>query len=372
MKTISKYLRKYQLYLALFPIALGLMAGLGWSWWRWASSPPISNGSLASQTIRIPQGSSADQVGWNLEKTGIIRSAIAWKLWVRWLALNDPVGGVKAGTYELSTHQPLVQVAAKIWQGEVVQQRFVVLEGWSLKRMAAEFEAQGFFPAQDFLAASRQIPHAEFPWLPSGLPHLEGFLYPDTYQLAKDQMTPHQVIHQMLSRFEEVALPLYQKQAQQNSDQQTQLTLREWVALSSIVEKEAVLAAERPRIAGVFLRRLKLGIPLGADPTVEYGLNVQQTADHPLSLRQVKTPSPYNTYINAGLPPTPIASPGLASLKAVLAPEITPYLYFMARYDGTHIFSRTLAEHETAQRLIRRQQVNHREPERLSEEATKH
>jgi len=105
-------------------------------------------------------------------------------------------------------------------------------------------------------------------------------------------------------------------------------------------------------IAGVFLNRLKKGIPLGADPTVEYALNIRQTPDRRLTLAEVRTPSPYNTYLNPGLPPGPIASPGLASLKAVLQPEQTDYLYFVARYDGTHIFSKTLAEHEAAQLQI--------------------
>jgi UPF0755 protein len=117
-----------------------------------------------------------------------------------------------------------------------------------------------------------------------------------------------------------------------------------------------------------FLNRLKKGIPLGADPTVEYALNIRQTPDRRLTLAEVRTPSPYNTYLNPGLPPGPIASPGLASLKAVLEPEQTDYLYFVARYDGTHVFSKTLAEHEAAQLQIiqeRRQaaQGSHHSPQ---------
>jgi len=100
------------------------------------------------------------------------------------------------------------------------------------------------------------------------------------------------------------------------------------------------------------LNRLKVGMPLAADPTVEYALNIQQTPARRLTLAEVRTPSPYNTYLNPGLPPGPIANPGLASLRAVLEPEETDYLYFVARYDGTHVFSRTLAGHEAAQRQI--------------------
>ncbi len=189
------------------------------------------------------------------------------------------------------------------------------------------------------------MPYDRYPWLPAKLPHLEGFLYPDTYQFSPKQVTPEGVVRLMLDRFEQAALPLYQQQ-------KPQMSLREWVTLASIVEREAVIPAERPRIAGVFSQRLQKNIPLGADPTVEYSLGIQQTPDKPLTLAQVKTPSAYNTYLKAGLPPTPIASPGLASLKAALSPEQTDYLYFVARYDGTHIFSRTLAEHQKAQARI--------------------
>ena len=175
------------------------------------------------------------------------------------------------------------------------------------------------------------------------LPHLEGFLYPDTYQLDGDAISPEAVIKQMLGRFEQLALPIYQK-----NQKNTKLDLKEWVTLASIVEKEAVVASERNRISGVFNNRLNKGMTLGSDPTVEYALGIRQTKEKPLTFKQVETPSPYNTYINVGLPPTPIASPGIASLEATLTPENTEYLYFMARYDGTHIFSRTQAEHDAA------------------------
>ncbi|MEN9232202.1 MAG: endolytic transglycosylase MltG, partial [Thermostichus sp. DG02_5_bins_236] len=164
------------------------------------------------------------------------------------------------------------------------------------------------------------------------------------------------VVNAMLQRFISVALPLFQQHS-------TPLSLHEWVTLASIVEREAVVPEERALIAGVFLNRLKQGIPLGADPTVEYALNIRQTPDRRLTLAEVRTPSPYNTYLNPGLPPGPIASPGLASLEAVLEPEETDFLYFVARYDGTHVFSKTLAEHEAAQlQIIRERQAGQTTP----------
>ena len=345
----TRQVSKWLFYLALLPVIWGVCAWQGWAWWSWASAPPktVAESTTpvgeAAVSIQIPEGTSSQKIGRDLEAAGLIRSASAWNMWARWLTMQDRQGGFKAGTYQLSPTQPLSTVADKIWKGEVVQQSFTIPEGWSLQQMSAYFEKQGFFPAQEFMAAASQVPYAQYPWLPSGLPHLEGFLYPDTYQLDGDRITPKAAIEQMLSRFEQLALPVYQK-----SQQNTKLSLKEWVTLASIVEKEAVVASERNRISGVFNSRLKKGMPLGSDPTVEYALGIRQTKEKPLTFKQVETPSPYNTYINVGLPPTPIAAPGIASLEATLTPENTEYLYFMARYDGTHIFSRTLAEHDAA------------------------
>ncbi|MEG3901746.1 MULTISPECIES: endolytic transglycosylase MltG [unclassified Microcoleus] len=340
---------KWLFYLALLPVIWGVCAWQGWAWWSWASAPPkIAETSTSTPeedavSIQIPEGTPSQKIGRDLEAAGLIRSSSAWNMWARWMTLQNREGGFQAGTYQLSPTQPLSAVADKIWKGEVAQQSFTIPEGWSLQQMSTYFEAQGFFPAKEFMAVASQIPYAQYPWLPSGLPHLEGFLYPDTYQLDGDRITPQAAIAQMLTRFEQTALPVYQKN--QNN---TTLSLKEWVTLASIVEKEAVVASERNRISGVFNNRLKKGMALGSDPTVEYALGIRQTKEKPLTFKQVETPSPYNTYINPGLPPTPIASPGIASLEATLTPENTEYLYFMARYDGTHIFSRTLAEHNAA------------------------
>lgn len=330
---------------------MGVAAWQGWSWWNWASAPvaaasPDEQSDQAVQ-IQIPSGTPGQQIGYDLEAAGLIRSALAWKLWSRWKAVRDGTGGFQAGTYVLSPTDSLPAIATTIWDGQVVQTSFTIPEGWNRKTMAQYFESEGFFPAADFLAATETVPRDRFPWLPETIPHLEGFLYPDTYQLPAAAITPEVIVDQMLQRFESVALPLYQKQTAATG------SLVNWVTLASIVEKEAVVPEERPLIAGVFAKRLQQNIPLGADPTVEYGLGIEQTPEKPLTWAQVETPSPYNTYLNSGLPPTPISSPGLSSLEASLSPQKTDYLYFVARYDGTHVFSRTLAEHEAAQAQIR-------------------
>lgn len=354
---MTKRVPKTSIFLVLVLALLGFAGWRGYQWWIWASAPTVSTtGSPTNEqpiNLRIPPGTSAQEIGKDLETLGLIRSALAWNLWARWLAVQDDKGGFQAGTYQLFKTQSMPEIAARIWSGDVAQQSFTIPEGWSIKQMAQYFEQQGFFPAQEFLAATERVSLAEYPWLPAtspmtGFPRLEGYLFPDTYQIpAGATVSPDEIVKQMLDRFEEVALPIYQQH-----QGKTNLSLSQWVTLASLVEKEAVIPQERQRIAGVFDNRLKKSMPLASDPTVEYAFGIKQTPDRPLTFKQVETPHPYNTYVNPGLPPGPIASPGKASLEATLNPEATDYLYFVARYDGTHVFSRTLKEHQAAQTAI--------------------
>jgi len=327
--------------LVLVPIILGAGAWQGWRWWQWLISP-LSDAPGEVVQVEVAPGTPAQQIGHDLEAAGLIRSADAWSLWVRWKSWTTKTGGFQAGLYALDPAQSTPSIAEKIWNGDVIQQQFTIPEGWSRQQMAEYFEREGYFSAAEFLAASAKVPSDRYPWLPKTAPNLEGFLYPDTYQAATGTLTPEGVVTQMLDRFEQVALPVY------TNTRQPWLSLLEWVTLASIVEKEAVVAQERELIAGVFTQRLKRGMKLESDPTVEFALGIRQTVEKPLTFAQVETPSPYNTYANPGLPPAPIASPGLPCLKATLNPAQTDYLFFMARYDGTHIFSRTLADHQAA------------------------
>lgn len=332
---------RWLLPLTLVPLCFGLGAWQGYRWWTWSISP-LSDRPDEIIRVEIPPGTPAQQIGQDLETAGVIRSADAWSLWVRWKNWRSETGGFQAGTYDFNTAATALEIADQVWKGEVIQQRYTIPEGRAISEMAAYFEREGFFSAESFTEAASLISREDYPWLPENITTLEGFLYPDTYQAASGTLFPEEVVRQMLDRFETVALPVYREVTNTN------LGLLEWVTLGSIVEKEAVVPEERRLIAGVFTERLKKGMNLASDPTVEYALGIRQTVDKPLTYAQVETPSPYNTYLNPGLPPAPIASPGIASLKATLDPESTEYLYFMARYDGTHIFSRTLAEHEAA------------------------
>ena len=338
----------------LFPIVLlalaALAAGQSWAWWSWATAPvQAAEESEAEDSfvqVQIPPGTASNQIGQTLETAGLIRSTTAWKVLNKWKSFRGQGNGVQAGSYILSPTQTLDEISSTIWDGDVIQTSFTIPEGWNREQMAARFEAQGFTTAEEFLAATEDIPYDRFPWLPDGISHVEGFLYPDTYQLDSGATSATALMDVMLRRFEDVALPVFESQP-------SEYNLLDWVTLASIVEKEAVVADERDQIASVFARRLEEGITLGSDPTVEYGLGIVQTPENPLTYAQVETPNPYNTYINAGLTPTPISSPGVASLEASLAPAPTDFLYFVARYDGTHVFSRTLGEHESAQGRIR-------------------
>jgi len=340
----------------LFPIVLlalaALVAGQSWAWWSWATAPVqaaeegAANTEESSVQVQIPPGTAANQIGRDLETAGLIRSTTAWKVLNKWKSFRGEGSGVQAGSYIISPTQTLDEIASTIWSGDVIQTSFTIPEGWNREQMAERFEAQGFTTAEAFLAATEDVPYEQFSWLPNGIPHVEGFLYPDTYQLDSGATNAETLVDVMLSRFEEVALPVYENQP-------SDYNLLDWVTLASIVEKEAVVSDERDQIASVFARRLEEGITLGSDPTVEYGLGIVQTPENPLTYAQVETPNPYNTYMNAGLTPTPISSPGIASLEASIDPAPTNFLYFVARYDGTHVFSETLGEHESAQGEIR-------------------
>ena len=333
------------------PAVIGVLLLLSWAGWKGLMAPVEykSDGKGEEIQFTVKSGVSGNEIGAELARQGLIKSTNGWKIWTKLRQVTDSSGGFKAGRYQVSPQEPLSKIAGKIWDGKIMQTNFTVPEGWSTIQMGEYFESLGYFSAAEFEAAVKDIPYDEYPWLPEDLPILEGFLYPDTYKISSDLTNdPQLIINTMLTRFEQLALPVYEAA-------QTDMSLLDWVSLSSIVEKEAVIGEERTLIAGVFTARLEQGMKLESDPTVEYGLGIRQTADQPLTYAQVGTPSPYNTYMNTGLTPTPIASPGIASLKATLNPESTDYLFFVARYDGTHVFSKTLSEHEAATREIRRQ-----------------
>lgn len=290
--------------------------------------------------ITIPSGSTADEIAAMLSEAGIVRNAAALVLAVRWYGQTH---ALQAGTYELKPSMTLREIVQKLSAGQVVNAavRVTIPEGTTLPQIGRIFEQHGLFTQAEFLSAAESIslPYEYLAHIPGNtLRRLEGYLFPDTYEFYHGT-TPEFVIRTMLARFDAIVPPLFAA-----SPKRHQFNLHEIVTMASIVEREAAKNEERPRIAGVFYNRLRRGMLLQSCATVQFVIGRPGT----LYYVDLEVESPYNTYIHAGLPPGPIASPGLASLKAALTPEDTAYLFFVARGDGSHIFSRTYAEHRVA------------------------
>jgi UPF0755 protein len=303
---------------------------------------PMQFGKGEEVLFRVTTGSGARVIGRQLQEQGIIRSARVFGLWVR---LFGAQGSLKAGEYRLHPGLFPYQIVLDIKQGRVATSGVTIPEGYRLTQIADTLAAVGLVDREEFLALAQNsaavLPEGSVFNPPNG--SLEGYLFPDTYRIAHG--TPViDIIRLMLKRTEEQVAPLVAQ-----AHLPLNLTFHEVLTLASIVEKEARIAEERPLIAGVFLNRLKVGMPLQADPTVKYVLS---PAPVRLSLRDIEVDSPYNTYRYSGLPPGPISNAGLAAIKAVLEPASTSYMYFVAKGDGTHVFSATYQEHLAAKRAV--------------------
>ena len=182
---------KFPVFRSLLLFVLSLSLWQSWFWWQRVNAPVLGGQETNSLNAKPTQftvspGTPGQQIGRELVKAGLIRSADAWKLWIWWRQKRDPQGGFKAGTYLISSQDSLSTIADKIWRGELMQTTFTIPEGWSIREMANYFESIGYFSRGDFIAAASQIPDDKYPWLPANLPHLEGFLYPDTYKITSD------------------------------------------------------------------------------------------------------------------------------------------------------------------------------------------
>jgi len=253
---------------------------------------------------------------------------------------------LKPGLYRIPANATPLEVFRMLRNGEIQTVTFTVPEGYTLIEIADVVEKAGIGRSADFLALAKDPQFLKE--IKIEAPSLEGFLFPDTYTVPTVS-TPREVILTMVDRFRQIIDKELRPQIEASK-----LSLLEVVTLASIVEKEAKQDFERPIIASVYLNRLARNMRLEADPTILYGI---RPLGEPIRFSEIRNQTPYNTYVIRGLPPGPIANPGLASLRAVLSPETSNYLYFVAREDGTHQFSRTLEEHNRAVRSMRR---NHR------------
>lgn len=315
---------------AVFLVILALVFGISLFY------PPSPPGMGRTTSVVIPRMSSSEAIGLLLKEKGLVRSARAFSLYAR---LRGVDGKLKAGRYTLTTSQSLPELVDRLVKGGTEVKVVTIPEGYTVNQIADLLEREGLVSRQEFLvaAAAEDFPYPFIKNLPPGPNRLEGYLFPDTYYLECNQ-TPKEIIEVMLSRFAQKIKELdYNRKAEEAG-----LTLHQAVTIASMVEREAKVDEERPIIAGVIFNRLKLGMPLQVDATVQYALGTHRAK---LYYRDLGVNSPYNTYLFRGLPPGPIACPGEASLLAAVRPAPTDYLYYVARPDGTHAFARTLEEH---------------------------
>ncbi len=301
--------------------------------------------------VSIQPGDSTADIAQKLAAAGVIKNPEAFRLLAR---LSGVEARLVAGDYELRSTMRPSEILARLAGGQSVRIRVTVPEGWRLREIGAALEERGLGAWPDLLTAARgPYPYPFLTDRPPGAT-VEGFLFPDTY-FFPPSTTPRQALTLMLENFDRKVLQAGLPASPHG------LSLYQVVVLASIVEREARVPDERPLIAGVFLNRLRLGMPLQADPTVQYALAPDDVRlpvvglwRRDLSRADLGIDSPYNTYRRPGLPPTPICNPGLAAIQAVLQPAVTDYLYFVARPDGSHAFARTLEEHN---QNVRRYQV---------------
>jgi UPF0755 protein len=280
----------------------------------------------------VKKGTGLKSVATELERRKLIKSK---DLFIFWALLKGGSRDLKAGEYSLNQSMSSITIFTILASGAVKTHPLTIPEGLAAEQIADILAQKGLVDKREFMALAMDKNLAASCHIDGQ--SLEGYLFPDTYLLSRD-MGARQIIDLMIKRFWDIFSNL-------KKGHETPLSLREIVTLASIVEKETGLAEERPLIASVFLNRLKRRMRLESDPTVIYGL---KDFDGNLTKKDLQSPSPYNTYRNRGLPPGPIANPGRESLKAVINPAQTDYLYFVSRNDGSHYFSTTLREHNRA------------------------
>lgn len=294
-------------------------------------------------SFRVERGESAATIGARLEKEGLIRDAGLFSSLVRYRGVG---GTLQAGDYLLSPSMTMDQIIDELQHGRAKAVIVTIPEGWRMEQVAAKLAEAGLGQAEEYLALMRKhdYPYAFLKERPAGAPAgLEGFLFPDTYEFPTDA-TPAAVVDTMLRTFDRKVSPELRKALTSHG-----LSFYEAMTLAAIVEREAVVADERPTIAAVFLSRLDKGMYLQADPTVSYAKGFDPKTQKwwtPMTAEESKEiDSPYNTFLNPGLTPGPICSPGLASIEAVARPANQQYLYFVSKGDGSHAFAMTLEEH---------------------------
>lgn len=313
-------------------LALPVAAGM------WVTDA-LSSPSGTPVRVIVPEASTVREVADSLANGGIVEWPTTFRVYTR-ITGNDR--RFKPGTYLFKRGTPWREIVSALTGGHGLVRSVTIPEGFDLSQIAAAVGGALGVPSESVLVAARDT--SLLRRVGATTPTLEGYLFPDTYAFPEGT-TARRAVSEMVRRFE--------REWQPEADKRLLVlgvTRHELVTLASIIEEEAKLARERPIIAGVYYNRLRAGMALQADPTVQYARGVHTER---LMNRDLGVKSPYNTYTNPGLPPGPISSPGAASLKAALNPETVPYLYFVAFPDGHHVFNVSLEQHQRAVRAAR-------------------
>jgi UPF0755 protein len=338
------------LFLVLCVIAAAVAGTIAWQ----RLNDPFKGYPAEEQLVEIPPGAGTAEIRRRLIDAGVVRDQLSFRAAVWW---TGSAQRLQAGEFQFTGPMSAAEVVEKIARGDVYTRRITFREGLTVAEMADVFEAGGFGSARDFASAAEdeKLIHD----LDPDAADLEGYLFPETYALPRG-MPASRLIAMMVDRFRVNYTSDLQAKAQEQG-----FTTRQVVTLASLVEKETGKGDERPLVAAVYRNRLELGMGMQADPTVVYALQMAGKYDGNIRREDLNFDSPYNTYRYPGLPPGPIAAPGKASLDAALAPADVPYLYFVSRNDGSHVFAETLAEHNANvyqyQVLYFRQQRQERE-----------
>jgi len=317
------------------------VAGAYWFWHDLHTAVPLPPGGAM---VVVAPGESFRATSSRLQAAGVVRHAWVLRLWARWRGLDRLV---RSGDYRFEQPLSPIEVLAVLRSPTAALHRVTIPEGSTLEQIAALLGNAGFGGTDQFLCLAHDPAFLLSVDIPAS--GLEGYLFPDTYAFAWSTR-PERILAAMVDRFREQTATLQSRRLDAGISEE------DMVVLASVIEKETGVAEERALISAVFHNRLHLGMLLQSDPTAVYGRGIHGAP----TAADMAVDSPYNTYLHPGLPPGPICSPGLASIQAALTPAKVPYLYFVARNDGTHAFSRTLEEHNRAvAHFQRRQTSNH-------------
>lgn len=324
-------MRVFLILVAIVILVAGAVAGYFW----YSIQKPFGLIPPKGVFVEIPHRASQRTVAHILAKDGVIRSAMAFELYAR----RHPKRSLQAGEYFFDHPLAGKEVFWKIAKGEVYEQLFTVREGDTIFDIANGLETSNYMKAAEFLDAARDAKQIQD--IAPGAKTLEGFLFPATYNLPHN-FTAADLTTVMVRKFRDALQQIAPDRLEPLTPGTPLLSV---VSLASLVEAETPKPEERSLVAGVYTNRLHKSMLLQCDPTVIYALKQVDKYNPPLTFKDLRYDSPYNTYAHAGLPPGPIGNPGEASLKAALNPASTDFLFFVSNTQGGHFFASTLAEH---------------------------